>query len=265
MSKYFKILLPVFVLLLFVSSVNAQNIIRPGTGINEIMTAIEGASAGDIILLARGEWYFTQEIIDVNVNLTIMADEATTGENPAISALVKEDGSLIQSIMEIRADVVIKNIYFSGKTSGRAGGKDSDRAITFLDTEGMRAEFDGLWFDGFDRRTVQLEAEAMKFYARNCIWTDDHKIEGPSEGRPIDLRQYGPDTVVVQNCSFVNTGNRWIRHVASSGKPIGYALIDHNTFVNGVNYHPGFDLGQIEKLIFTNNIVMDPGILGSDL
>jgi hypothetical protein len=128
----------------------------------------------------------------------------------------------------------------------------------------MRAEFDGLWFDGFDRRTVQLEAEAMKFYAKNCIWTDDHKIEGPSEGRPIDLRQYGPDTVVVQNCSFVNTGNRVIRHVTASGKPIGYMLIDHNTFVNGVNYHPNFDLGQIEKLTFTNNIVMDPGILGSD-
>jgi len=263
MYKTTKQVIVLVLALLFISSANAV-VIRPGTGVNEITTAIEGASAGDVVLLARGEWYFTEEIIDVNVPLTIMADEATTGEKPVISALVKEDGTVAQSIMEIRADVVIENIYFSGKTSGRGGGKDSDRAITFLDTEGMRAEFDGLWFDGFDRRTVQLEAEAMKFYARNCIWTDDHKIEGPSEGRSLDLRQYGPDTLVVQNCSFVNLGNRWIRHVTSSGKPIGYALVDHNTFVNGINYHPAFDLGQIEKLTFTNNIVMDPGILGSD-
>ncbi len=264
MFKNTKSLILLLFVLLCVNSVYAQNIIRPGTGINDITTAIEGASAGDIILLAKGEWYFTEEIIDVNVNLTIMADEETSGEKPVISGLIKEDGTSAQSIMEIRADVVIKNIYFAGGTSGRAGGKDVDRAITFLDTEGMRAEFDGVWFDDFDRRTVQLEAQAMKFYARNCIWTDDEKIEGPSEGRSIDLRQYGPDTLVVQNCSFVNLGNRWIRHVTSSGKPIGYALIDHNTFVNGVNYHPAFDLGQIEQLTFTNNIVMDPGILGSD-
>ena len=263
MSKITKQVMLFVFLMLAISSIYADEI-RPGTGINEITTAIEGASAGDVILLARGEWYFTQEIIDVNVNLTIMADEATTGFPPVISGLVKEDATVAQSIMEVRADVVIKNIYFSGTTSGREGGKDQDRAITFLDVEGMRAEFDGLWFDGFDRRTVQLEAEAMKFYATNCIWVDDHKVEGPSEGRPIDLRQYGPDTVVVQNCSFVNTGNRVIRHVTASGKPIGYMLIDHNTFVNGVNYHPNFDLGQIEQLTFTNNIVMDPGILGSD-
>ena len=263
MSKITKRIMLLVFLMLSISSIYADEI-RPGTGINDITTAIAGASAGDVILLARGEYYFTQDIINVNVNLTIMADEATTGFPPVISGLVKEDATLAQSIMEIRADVVIKNIYFSGTTSGREGGKDQDRAITFLDTEGMRAEFDGLWFDGFDRRTVQLEAEAMKFYATNCIWVDDHKVEGPSEGRPIDLRQYGPDTVVVQNCSFVNTGNRWIRHVTASGKPIGNMLIDHNTFVNGVNYHPGFDLGQIEKLTFTNNIVMDPGILGSD-
>jgi hypothetical protein len=263
MSKYTKLLTFLLLIILCIGSTYADEI-RPGTGINEITTAIEAANAGDVVILERGQYYFTQEIIDVNVNLTIMADEETTGALPVISALVKEDGTLIQSIMEVRADVIIKNIYFSGGTSGVAGDKDSDRAITFLDTEGMRAEFDGVWFDNFDRRTVQLEAEAMIFYARNCIWTDDHKVEGPSEGRPIDLRQYGPDTVVVQNCSFVNTGNRVIRHVTASGKPIGYMLIDHNTFVNGVNYHPEFDLGQIEKLTFTNNIVMDPGILGSD-
>ncbi len=248
--------------MLFIGNTYAAEI-RPGTGVNEITTAIEGASAGDVVLLARGEWYFTQEIIDVNVNLTIIADEATSGAKPVISGLIKEDGTVGQSIMEIRADVVINNIHFSGGNSGREI-KDVDRAITFKDTEGMRAEFDGLWFDDFDRRTVQLEAEAMIFYARNCTWTDDEKEEGPSEGRSIDLRNFGPDTLVVQNCSFVNVGNRWIRHVDASGKPIAYALIDHNTFANGVNYHPAFDLGQIEKLVFTNNIVSNPGILGSD-
>ena len=57
MFKITKLLL--FALLIITSSY-AQNIIRPGTGINEITAAIEGASAGDIILLARGEWYFTR-------------------------------------------------------------------------------------------------------------------------------------------------------------------------------------------------------------
>jgi len=262
MFKITKQLILLVLVLLYIGSSNADEI-RPGLGVNDITTAIEGASAGDIILLERGQWYFTQDIIDVNVNLTIMADEATTGLKPVISGLLKEDGTSAQSIMEVRADIVLKNIHFSGGTSGREI-KDSDRGITFLDTDGIRAEFDGVWFDDFDRRTVQLDAPNMIFFARNCIWTDDEKVEGPSEGRSIDLRKFGPDTLVVQNCSFVNVGNRWIRHVTSSGDPIGYALVDHNTFINGINYHPAFDLGQIEKLTFTNNIVMDPGILGSD-
>ncbi len=54
--------------------------------------------------------------------------------------------------------------------------------------------------------------------------------------------------------------------VPSSGKidPLNYAVIDHCTFVNGLNYRPAFDFGHVEKLQFTNNIVYNPGILGSD-
>jgi hypothetical protein len=240
--------------------------IRPTDDINAIGDAIAGAEAGDVIILERGKYYLTQATIDVNVDLTIQVDETTEGRPPVIALVLNEDASLAKVMMFVRANITCKGIHFHGGISGQPAHTDVKRAIVFVETPNMRAEFEDCWWEDFDARTVQLEAEDISFFATNCRWVDDHKTVGPTEGRSIDCRQFGPDTLFLQNCTFVNAGNRWIRHMPSSGRidPINYCFIDHCTFLNAGGYHPAFDLGTVEELYFTNNIVDNPGIMGTD-
>lgn len=240
--------------------------IRPNTDIGALKTAIEGAKDGDVIILERGKVYYNQVSIDINVNLTIKADENTVGRNPIIAPLVKMDGKLDKIMMFVRANLTCHNIHFHAGISGAIGGDDGLYGINFIEKKNLRFIMKGCWLEDWDQRALQLEAPDMKIYFTDCIWVDDHKISGPSEGRSIDLREFGPDTLIIKNCTFVNVADRWIRHLPNAGKMdiINYAVIDHCTFVNGLNYRPAFDFGHIEKLQFTNNIVYNPGILGSD-
>ncbi|MBN2281097.1 MAG: T9SS type A sorting domain-containing protein [Candidatus Marinimicrobia bacterium] len=240
--------------------------IRPTDDINAIRDAIVNANDGDVIILEKGKIYYSQATIDVNANITIKADEATEGPKPIVSSLIKEDGTTDREMMFVRSDLTCIGVHFHGGISGRDIHDDIRRGIVWVDTENMRAIFDNCIFEDFDSRTLQLEAPNMRFFATNCLWLDDFKYPGPSEGRSFDLRQFGPDTLSIQNSTFVNAGNRWIRHMPSSGRldPIGYCKIDHCTFLNGSGYHPVFDFGHIIELQFTNNVVSNPGIMGSD-
>lgn len=253
------------IMLLFICSTFAEEI-RPTDEVNAIRDAIINANDGDVIILERGKIYFSQSTIDVNVNLTIMADENTVGARPIISSLIKQDGTTDREMMFVRGDLTCKDIHFHGGISGREIYDDIRRGIVWVETENMRAVFDNCVFEDFDARTLQLEAPDMKFFATNCIWLDDHKFTGPSEGRSLDLRQFGPDTLFIQNSTFVNAGDRWIRHMPSSGRldPINYAVIDHCTFLHAGGYRPSFNFGHIENLQFTNNVVYNPGIMGCD-
>jgi len=239
--------------------------IRPTFDIGALKTAIEGAQAGDVIILERGKVYYNQATIDLKVNLTIRDDEKTTGKKPIIAPLVKQDGTVDKYLMLVHANLTCINIHFH---AGITGSKTDDGlyGINFTEKSNLRFILTGCWFEDWDRRALILESPDMRVYFTDCIWVDDHKLTGTSEGRSIDLREFGPDTLIIQNCTFVNVADRWIRHLPNAGKlyPINYAVIDHCTFLNGLNYRPAIDLGHVEKLKFTNNIMYNPGILGSD-
>jgi len=267
MKNFTKIVSFCMLLLLSVNHLFADEI-RPEAGVlNSLSDAINSASAGDVIILERGGFYYHQLTTEIAVSLTIKADDANPElPKPIVSLLVREDGSTPLSNFDVKADLTCENIHFRADVSGRAEHDDVRRCMEWTTTPNMRAVFKGCVWEDYDARTLVLEAPDMRFYAYDCLWLNDHKTPGPSEGRPIDLRQFGPDTLIVQNSSFINTGNRWIRHLPSSGQidAINYAVIDHCTFVNCSGYHPAFDFGTIEKLQFTNNVVQNAAIMGSD-
>ncbi|MEX2117001.1 MAG: T9SS type A sorting domain-containing protein [Bacteroidota bacterium] len=89
-------------------------------------------------------------------------------------------------------------------------------------------------------------------------------------GKGIDLREATLDTLIVQNCTFVNYQDRAIRHYnfnfpQTGTGPIMYGLIDHNTFVNGMGFHGLLSLGNVGTTIsVTNNLFVDGFALGED-
>jgi hypothetical protein len=89
-------------------------------------------------------------------------------------------------------------------------------------------------------------------------------------GKGLDLREATLDTLIVQNCTFVNYQDRAIRHYnfanpTTGTGPIKYGLIDHNTFINGMGFHGLLSLGNVGSVIsVTNNLFVDGFALGED-
>jgi hypothetical protein len=83
-------------------------------------------------------------------------------------------------------------------------------------------------------------------------------------GKAIDVRAGAVDTLIVQNCTFVNWQDRIIRHLGATGA-IKYLKFDHNTLANGMSYHGLLSIGKTSsKVIVTNNLLIDPFGLGND-
>jgi hypothetical protein len=83
-------------------------------------------------------------------------------------------------------------------------------------------------------------------------------------GKGVDVRAGSVDTLIIQNCTFVNSQDRIIRHFASTA-PIKYLNFDHNTIINSMGYHGIFSLGKTSQVVnITNNLLVDPFALGED-
>ena len=83
-------------------------------------------------------------------------------------------------------------------------------------------------------------------------------------GKGIDVRNVAVDSLIVQNCTFVNWQDRIIRHYQSTA-PIKFLKFDHNTLVNGMSYHGMLSLGAVgSRAIITNNLIVDGVSLGND-
>ncbi|MDQ7817400.1 MAG: T9SS type A sorting domain-containing protein [Melioribacteraceae bacterium] len=89
-------------------------------------------------------------------------------------------------------------------------------------------------------------------------------------GKGIDLREVSCDSLILLNSTFVNYQDRVVRHLnLASGNTVtgllGYCLIDHNTFVNGMGFHGVLSLGNVGKNVrITNNLFLDAYALGED-
>jgi Secretion system C-terminal sorting domain len=83
-------------------------------------------------------------------------------------------------------------------------------------------------------------------------------------GKGVDLRNGSVDTLLIQNCTFVNLLDRTIRHLSSTAA-LNVVIFDHNTIVNSLAYHGLLSLGWVgSKVQITNNLFQDPFAFGND-
>lgn len=89
-------------------------------------------------------------------------------------------------------------------------------------------------------------------------------------GKGFDLREVSHDSLILVNNTFVNSQDRIVRHLnLAAGNTVtgilGYALIDHNTIINGMGFHGLLSLGNVgKKVVITNNLFVDAFALGED-
>jgi hypothetical protein len=232
----------------------------PKDKLNALATALSTAPAGSVLLLERGGLYPNVGVVTVTVPVTLQA--TGTGKRPVVFQTAKTDGTYdVRDFQLNGASFTAIGIHFDadhGDNSWTRYGLSSGVANIVL-------RFDGCAFSNYFGRTIDLLTADNKAFFTDCIWAGDVKRTGFDEGRPIDARQFGHDTVFVQNCTFQNVTDRFFRHYTGAGyTPLDVVIFDHCTFAYGYNYRPGFQFGTIKNLQFTNNLVIDPGMMGTE-
>ena len=246
------IVVSVVLLLLSLHGVYGQNVINvPSNTLNALATAIEGANAGDIFVLERNGFYFNQGRITVAQPITIKAADGD-GARPLVQQAPKQDGTYDGEDILIQADLTVQNLHFNGFQTSRTVA--TGRALR-LGVQNIRLVVDGCAFERYWLRTIDFnDQDGCRFFAMNNLHLWDGKDDRIDNGRPIDCRSAGVDTLFLQNNTYLNCNDRIIRHMGADLQPIKYAFVDHNTFYGNIGYRPPFDFNTIETLIFTNSV-----------
>ena len=125
---------------------------------------------------------------------------------------------------------------------------------------GTNITIDGCIFLNVDGQFVRTNSAANSIKLTNCIFAD-MGYEGSSNfgaGKGVDLRDGSCDTLLIQNCTFVNVQDRVVRHLNSTAQ-LNHFIFNHNTVVNSMAYHGMLSLGWVgSEVRITNNLFVDP-------
>jgi hypothetical protein len=109
----------------------------------------------------------------------------------------------------------------------------------------------------------QIRGENVKLYITNCILRNGGNrriIQG--NGRGVDARDTSLDTLVMRNTIVHNIQDRFFRSQGADD-PHNYVEIDHCTAFNVVGRHGFIQLGRVLTAKITNNLFINPIMLGS--
>lgn len=258
MKKIITTTLSFFLLCGFTFSQNVINVVP--NEINSLSNAVAAAQEGDIFVLERDGFYFNQGVININVPITIRAAEGE-GKLPLVQQAPKEDATFDGQHFQVSANATFENIHINGFQTSRTDA--TGRAIR-LGAENIRLVVDGCVFERFWLRTIDLNAQnGSVIHYMNSIHLWDGREDRIDNGRFLDTRGSSVDSLIVVNNTFLNCNDRFIRNMGLPGI-LNYVKFDHNTFYGNIGYRPAFQFRTTKELVFTNNIVANVGLLGTD-
>ncbi|MEM9260377.1 MAG: T9SS type A sorting domain-containing protein, partial [Bacteroidota bacterium] len=120
---------------------------------------------------------------------------------------------------------------------------------------------DSCLFDQAGQAAFRVSGGDEKLFITNSRFNRIGRPSNPDNGRFIDNRGDGLDSLVVRNCQITNITSRAFR--TGSGADANYVEFSGNTFVN-IGQH-AFDFQELNTLVFVNNIVANPIFLGFGL
>jgi hypothetical protein len=118
---------------------------------------------------------------------------------------------------------------------------------------------------------IRTEGPTACIKITNSIFADmGHPTSNFGAGKFIDCRNVRTDSLIIQNCTFVNLYDRVVRHYqATAPNSIRNFIFDHNTVLYDMSYHGFLSLGTVDTsgtgtLQITNNLFIDHFALGED-
>ena len=238
--------------------------------------AAGGLSDTTVYELKRDSVYLANAIFTVPAGKTLrLRASAGTGSKPIIYLWETGTGSTPtkppgQFIVVNNAKLEMKDIYLTGFYEWEPERVNTTQGCLIrTQAPGSTIILDGVMLSNCNGNHIRTDQSTVKVKVTNSIFANMGSLSTSNlgAGKALDLRDVVCDTLVLVNNTFVNYQDRPLRHYSTDptkGK-INYALIDHNTFVNGMGYHGLFSLGNVgPTIIITNNLFVDAFALGED-
>lgn len=234
-----------------VPEVKPQTIVRVASddGVNRINSLSDAIKEnGDAIYeLERGGVYYLEGKNVIKSNVVIRA-EYGTGELPVIQPISDAQGSLNADMLRFEGNATFRNIYISGKD---AASNNIMQRLFRLDSKGLRLTFDNCFVEYCRNFCIRTDNSGGKIYVRNSTFRNISLTSDPANGRFIDTRGNGQDTISITNSTIYNLTGHLIRY---NDAVTNYVEIRNNTIYND-GYHMKIDYAKtayIENNIFAN-------------
>ena len=220
-----------------------------------------------VYVLRRGGLYFAKNSIqNTGWPLRVKAENGT-GKRPVINASRNAPTTYPAQIFQVDTLLELKNLCINGWDEGGEAFAIYLTRIINVNRIGQTVLIDSCILNGSTATLIQTSVAARYMRVTNTTFANCGNVRANNlgNGRGIDFRSVSIDSAFVQNCTFVNVNDRFIRHYGSGQTPIHDLTIDHCTIVNDLAEHGCLALGRVDgKITITNNLFVDNYVFGND-
>ncbi len=263
----------VFSALLLATTAQAQTVKRiPASANPSNLTNLTQAIMGDTIAggaradvntiyeLDRGGVYIVTGSLVNNTSwdLQIRATGNPALPRPAILRVPNASGNY-PVFLNLTGNVYFEGIHFIGQ---RGPLEEYDFGTFRFGGDGTRIVIKDCIIEKDRGSAIQVRGTNQKYYIENSIFRNhgNRRIR-QGNGRAFDSRSFPVDTLIIRNTLMHNLADRVLR--TQGGEPINYLELDHNTIFNVIGRHGCIQLGKVKRAIITNNIFMNPLMIGT--
>jgi hypothetical protein len=226
--------------------------------------------------LEAGAVYLNTEVFNVAKKYTMKL--TATGKKPIIYQYPTGTGTNPQNppgnlFVLVGGNLEMTNIAVAGYFEPMADYLNNVQG-GLINTTGAGSSIiiDKCIFNNINGQHIRTGSATVKVKITNSIFGNMGALSTSNfgAGKGIDLREASCDSLVLVNNSWINYQDRVIRHYNFSNPLAGtggikYALIDHNSFINGMGFHGLLSLGNVGKsVIIRNNLFVDAFAAGAD-
>ncbi len=284
-----KTILFLFLMLAITSASFAQKVLplKPydGTAASGLIAQIKadtlankGILADRIYELTPGAIYLCTEIFNVAAKYTMNIRGAAGGARPIIYLYPTGTGATPQRppgnlFVLLGGNLRMSNLAISGYFEPvDTNFNNVQGGLVNTTAAGSSIYVDNCVLSNINGQHLRTGSAAKTVKVTNSIFANMGALSTSNfgAGKGLDLREVAIDSLILVNNTFVNYQDRVVRHynfsnpLAGTGN-IGYTLIDHNSFVNGMGFHGLLSLGNVGKqVIIRNNLFMDAFASGED-
>jgi hypothetical protein len=215
--------------------------------LNDAIAAAEtaGTAGNTIFELRRNGIYFLNGSIAHSGYTLHIRTEAGTGSKAVLQPSVDETGDSDKHF-KVSGDLILEQVYVLGRDE--IGGMVT-QPIDVLGGN-CRIIVDNCVMDYSSQSLVATHSADNAVFVKNSILRNCLRPPNPSNGRVIDTRGNGNDTLWISNNTIYNNGATQLR---SDGGAILFAKFDHNT-VFQTSFAHEMRLDYIREAHITNNL-----------